>query len=67
MYNHKACLVQLVEHKAFNFEVVGSSPIVGRSILFVFVADLFIFQDFFVYAANLSVQIYFSFRFFLLL
>jgi hypothetical protein len=26
---HKACLTQLVKHKAINLVVVGSSPIVG--------------------------------------
>jgi hypothetical protein len=40
--NHKACLAQLVQRKALNLVVVGSSG--GRSILFfVFVTDLFFF------------------------
>jgi hypothetical protein len=28
-YVHKTCLAQLVEHKAFNLVVVGSSPTIG--------------------------------------
>jgi hypothetical protein len=51
-----APLAQLVECKALNLEVVGSSPTV---------ADFFCCRDFFVYAANLSIKIYFSSRFFL--
>jgi hypothetical protein len=46
---HKGRLAQLVERKALNLVVVGSSPTVGV---------------FFVYVADLSVQIYFSSCFF---
>jgi hypothetical protein len=68
MCNHKARLAQSVERKALNLKVVGLSPTVGVQYLFVFVTDLFFcYPYFFVYAADLSVQIYFSSRFFLLL
>jgi hypothetical protein len=64
MCNHKARLAQSIERKALNLKVVGLSHR-GRSIIFVFVTDLFFCcPDSFVYAADLSVQIYFSSRFF---
>jgi hypothetical protein len=60
---HKGRLAQLVERKALNLVVVGSSPMVG--VFFVFVTDLFfLLSRFFVYVADLSVQIYFSSCFF---
>jgi hypothetical protein len=61
---HKVYLDQLVERKALNLVVVGSKPHGGRLIFFVFVTDLFFLSRFFVYVADLSVQIYFSSRFF---
>jgi hypothetical protein len=59
---HKGCLAQLVEHKALNLVVVGSSPTV--SVFFVFVTNFFLLSRFFVYVVDLSVQIYFSSCFF---
>jgi hypothetical protein len=66
IYNCKARLAQLVECKAHNLEVVGSSPTVGIN-TFVFALIFFCCRDFFVYAADLSVKNYLSSRFFLLL
>jgi hypothetical protein len=63
LFNHKACLAQSVECKAFNLVVLGSS-LSGHSIFFWF-CHLFVFlSKFFVYVADLSVQIYFSSSFF---
>jgi hypothetical protein len=55
IYNHKACLAQLAEHKALNLKVVGSSLTVN---IFFCLCHWFIFYcpDFFVYAADLSVR-----------
>jgi hypothetical protein len=92
MCNHKGCLAQLVERKALNLKVVGSSPTVrvqyflSLSLICFFIVQIFSFMplicpcvqyflslslicffycpDFFVVAADLSVQIYFSSRFF---
>jgi hypothetical protein len=64
MCNHKACLAQLVERKVFNLKVVGSSPTVSvQYFLSLSLICFFIVQIFFVVAADLSVQIYFSSRF----
>jgi hypothetical protein len=57
-YKHKASLSQLVEHKALHLMVLGSSPIVC---ILIFLSLLLIFF----YAADVSIQIYFSSRFFL--
>jgi hypothetical protein len=46
MYNHKACLAQLVECKAHNLEVVGSNPTLGVQYFFVFVTDFFVVEIF---------------------
>jgi hypothetical protein len=56
-------------HKALNLVVRGFEPHDGFFlILFVFVTDLFfLLSRFFVYVADLSVQIDFSSRFFLFL
>jgi hypothetical protein len=64
MCNNKVCLAQLVECNAFNLEVVGSSPMVDVQYFFVFVTNFFLLSIFFVYVADLSVQIYFSSSFF---
>ena len=65
MCNRKARLAQSVESKALNIEVMGSSPIVGvQYFLSLSLICFFCCRDFFVYAADLSVQIYFSSRFF---
>jgi hypothetical protein len=92
MYNHKACLAQLVQCKALNLKVVGSSPTViiqyflSLSLICFFIVQIFSFMPlicpcvqyffclchffifycpvFFVVVADLSVQIYFSSRFF---
>jgi hypothetical protein len=50
MYNYKAYLAQFVERKAFNLEVVGSSPTVGiqyflsLSLICFFVVEIFSFM-----------------------
>jgi hypothetical protein len=63
-----AYLAQLVKYNAFNLMVVGSSPTVGVFNNFC-LCHLFVFllSRFFVYVADLSVQIYFSSRLFLFL
>jgi hypothetical protein len=59
---HKGCLTQLVECKALNLVVVGSSPTVG---VFLYLSLIcFLLSRFFVYVADLSVQIYLSSSFF---
>jgi hypothetical protein len=63
MYNDKARLAQLIECKAFNLEVVGSIPMVVFNI-FLSLSLFFLLSIFFIYVADLSVQIYFSSRFF---
>jgi hypothetical protein len=66
-YVQKTYLAQSVKHKALNLVVMSLSHTVGVFlILFVFVTDFFFFccLDFFVYVADLSVQIYFSSSFF---
>jgi hypothetical protein len=60
---HKGRLVQLVERKALNLVVVGSSPTVGVFLSLTLIC--FLLSRFFVYVADLSVQIYFSSCFFL--
>jgi hypothetical protein len=47
-YVHKTCLAQLVELKAFNLVVVGSSPMIGMLsyFFFVFDTDFFCCPDF---------------------
>jgi hypothetical protein len=49
--NHKACLTQLVEYKAFNLEVVGSSLTAGVQYFLSLSLIYFFCRDFFVYAA----------------
>ena len=59
---HKGCLAQLVERKTINLVVVGSSPTVGVFLSLSLIC--FLLFRFFVYVADLSVQIYFSSCFF---
>jgi hypothetical protein len=56
-YVHKTCLAQLVELKAFNLVVVGSSPMIGMFSYFFFLSLtlIFLLSRFFVYVADLSV------------
>jgi hypothetical protein len=54
-YVHKTCLAQLVEHKAFNLMVVGSSPTIDMFSYFFFVFVTDFLSRFFVYVADLSV------------
>jgi hypothetical protein len=55
-YVHKTCLAQLVELKAFNLVIVGSSPMIGMfSYFFLSLTLIFLLSRFFVYVADLSV------------
>jgi hypothetical protein len=51
---HKARLAQLVERKALNLVVVGSSPTVGV-LIFLSLSLIYFLSRFFVYVADLSV------------
>ena len=60
----KTCLAQLVKYKALNLVVMSSSPTVAVFNTFcLFHLFVFLLSIFFVYVADLSVLIYFSFSF----